>query len=372
MEKAKKTNPWMPRIGLFASPWLPRIGLAFSIFALVLLAPIFAQQDYGTIKPSTSLWSGQDPRLTQMVHTITIGMGLAVFAVSVLYMALGILRSSEYEAQLKGELFQLVITIIWGIAIFTSAFVINNILTLYAGGDIFQIASNYVARVNCLSVSTIVKLEGMKLGAQYMSGLMGKYYAGAWGFKVPVMPGMEVVERLIDTIQMLMTPFGASLMVQQLGLQIIKATALVYLLPAGILLRLFPMTREAGSFMMACAFAFYFVLPFTYIIHAQVMNELFYSTYGYNMCGGFDASGGEWLQSFDMIRATSIRSLSPIDPSTFDGLNRRFPYNIGALLDPMEQIGFVAMQSVFLPALSMVFVVTFIRTITKFFSSRMD
>lgn len=344
--------------------------LALLLFFSALL-PIFAQNNYNVINPQGSIWTGNDPRLGQMVLVLIIGLAAAVAGITVVYMGLGILRSTDYEAQLKGEVYQLVITIIWGIGIFMVAALMNNVLSSYAGGDIFDIAGNYIARVNCLSIASITKLEGMKLGAQYLGSMMGKYYAGAWGFKVPIMPGMEVIERAIDIIQMLMTPFGASLMVQQIGLQIIKATSLLYLLPAGLLLRLFPPTREAGSFMMATAFAFYFVLPFTYIINAQVMGQLYFATYGYNMCGGFDSSGGEWLQNFQIYDATVAQTL-PINPASISSLNSRFPYNLTALLDPVEHLSFIAVQAVFLPALSMVLVVTFIRTVMKFFSQRLD
>lgn len=348
-----------------------KIAFLAGLLLLSLLLPIAAQSSYNVINPQGSIWTGNDQRLGQMVLILTAGLAAAVAGISVIYMSLGILRSAEYEAQLKGEVYQLAITVVWGIGIFMAAALMNNVLSTYSGGDIFDLAGNYISRVNCLSISSVTKLEGMKLGAQYLGSMMGKYYAGAWGFKVPIMPGMEVVERAIDIIQMMMTPFGASLMVQQIGLQIIKATALLYLLPAGLLLRLFPMTREAGSFMIATAFAFYFVLPFTYVIHAQVMGQLYFATYGYNMCGGFDASGGEWLQSFQIFDGTARQTL-PINPSSISSLNSRFPYNLTALLDPMEHLSFIAVQSVFLPALSMVLVVTFIRTVMKFFSQRAE
>jgi len=311
-------------------------AMAFALFAFVAFSFLIheagaAVGDYGTINPSGNIWTANDARMSGVVQLLIAGMGLAIFTVSLLYFFIQILGGGEYEQQLKGELYQIAVTIVWGMAIFGAAAIVNTALQLYAGGDLFDISGTYMARVNCLSVSAVIKLEGLKMLMQYFAGLMAKYYAGAWGFKIPAVPGAEVMERAISIIQMLITPFSASLMVQQIGLQVIKATALVFLLPTGLLLRLAPPTREAGSFLMASAFAFYFVFPFTYVINAAVMDQLYFNQYGYQMCGGNEAGTVGLVGNFNFYSGTGTQML----PLTPNDITKTMFLKPSALLDPI-------------------------------------
>lgn len=348
-------------------------AMAFALFAFVSFSFLIhiagaGPDDYGRINPAGNIWTANDPRMAGVVQLMIAGMGAAVFTVSLLYFFIQILRGGEYEQQLKGELYQIAVTIVWGMAIFGAAVIVNTALQLYAGGDLFDISGTYMARVNCLSVATVMKLEGLKMLMQYFSGLMAKYYAGAWGFKIPAVPGAEVMERAISIIQMLITPFSASLMVQQIGLQVIKATALVFLLPTGLLLRLAPPTREAGSFLMASAFAFYFVFPFTYVINAAVMDRLYQEQYGYPMCGGNESGDTSLVGDFKFYSGTGTELL-PITPN---GITKTMFLKPMALLDPITALSYVIVQAVFLPALTMVVVVSFVKTVAKFFSQKME
>ncbi len=339
------------------------IAILTLLLALAAMLPLASAQN-----PTGNIWTERDARMSSVVQLLILGLAAGVFAVSVLYMAVHALHSSEYEMYLKGELYEYAVTVVWGIAIFGAAVIVGQALQSYAGGDLFDMANTYISRVNALSVSSVVKLEGVKLFAQYFSGLMSKYYAGAWGFKIPAMPGFEIIERVVDLIQMLITPFSASLMVQQIGLQVIKATALTFMLPAGLLMRLFPPTREAGAFMMATALAFYFVFPFIYVINAIVMGQLYMEEYGYPMGGGNENIGGEWLQDFDFYSGLGWQ-LAPFSPND---ITKTLPLKPDALLSPMRALSYVVMQAVFLPALSMVLVVSFVKTASKFFNQRME
>ena len=222
----------------------------------------------------------------------------------------------------------------------------------------FDASNAYLSQVICLSTTTAIQMEGYKIGLQYFSGMKSRHYAGPWGFSYPTYPGFEVIERAVDLVQMFIIPFTSSLYVQMIGLDIIHASAIVVLLPAAVLLRLFPPTREAGGFLMATAFALYFILPFTYLIHKEVMEPLFSQEFGHAMCGGQEIS--------------SVASAAPGE--LFMGMASRLrPDRVALdLLKFPTMISYIAVQSVFLPAFSMVLVVTFIRTATKFFSQGME
>ena len=192
---------------------------------------------------------------------------------------------------------------------------------------------------------------------QFISGMRSKHYAGAWGFSYPTYPGFEVIERAADLVQMFVIPFASSIYVQLIGLDIIRGTAMVFLMPCGVLLRLFPPTREAGGFMIASAFALYVVLPFTYLVDKEVMEPLYLQEFGAPMCA--DSAG---VSSAQISRPSQM----------FDSLAFNLLPDLSKdLLGLPKSISYVAIQAVFLPALSMIIVVTFIRTTLRFFSQGM-
>ncbi len=142
-----------------------------------------------------------------------------------------------------------------------------------------------------------------------------------------------------------------------IGLDLIHGTAIVFLMPVGMVLRLFPPTRDAGGFMIASAFALYVVLPFTYMIEKEVMEPLYLQEFGAPMCA--DSAG---VSSAQLSRPSDL----------FDSLAFNLWPNLSKdLLGLPKSISYVAIQAVFLPALSMIIVVTFIRTILRFFSQGM-
>ena len=304
-----------------------------------------------------------DPAYAGLIPLLTLGLATLTFAAAFIFMMAQVFRTGEWETQAKTELYMAISTCIWGLVIFSAALSVDKITTAYCyehgcSGNMFDGAHAYVSQVICLSTTTAMQMEGYKIGLQYLSGMKSKYYAGPWGFSFPTYPGFEVIERAVDLVQMFIIPFTSSLYVQVIGLDIIHACAITVLLPAAVLLRLFPPTREAGGFLMATAFALYFILPFTYLIHKEVMETLFYNEYGRGMCGG-----------------QPISSVADANPNElFSSMAARLrPDRVAAdLLKYPTLISYVAVQSVFLPALSMIFVVTFIRTATRFFSQGME
>jgi len=62
--------------------------------------------------------------------------------------------------------------------------------------------------------------------------------------------------------------------VQKNFLILASQTMMTMVLPAGIILRAFPMTRGAGGFLMAAAIGFYFVMPISYIIALAIFGKV--------------------------------------------------------------------------------------------------
>ncbi len=349
------------RNGACACP-SPHLGvlsfIALSLFILLSLSsPLFAQGGAIPQPPGLSIFNAQST-YGPLIQILLVGMvALSGFGALVIMLS-RVFKSADWETQGKTELYQVFTALIWGLFILAFAVSVDQITTTFAHGTTFDAAQSYLGRVICLSSSASIKLEGYKMSFQFVSGMRSKHYAAAWGFSYPTFPGFEVLERAADLVQMFIIPFASSLYVQSIGLEIIHGTALVFLMPAGLLLRLFPPTREAGGFMLASAFALYFVLPFTYLIFKETMEPLYVMEYGVPMCSNSVADSSANLSRPGALVDSLALSLWP-------SLSRD-------LLQLPKTLSYVALQAVFLPALAMILVVTFIRTTVRFFGQGMN
>ncbi len=344
------------------APWRARALVIGSLLAVFIIAGMLSAADAGIPTVTGNNFFNATGSYAPLIGLLTMGLAAMTFSVAVIYMVAGLLRQPEWEAFLKTELYQVVVSVLLGVFLLSAAVVADGVTSRMAGGaGLFDAAQGYLSRVICVSSSITIKLEGLKVAAQYLSAMKSRYYAGAWGIVVPTFPGFEVIERALDLIQMLVMPFTSSLFVQTLILEVAHGTALTFLLPVGILLRIVPVTREAGSFLIATAFAMYFILPFTYIISAQVVDQTMYKNeFGHQMCEGSQGSGAYFLGSGAFYDSMAVQ-LVPSFAQDMIGTNGF-----------TTSLSYVALQAVFLPALSMVVVVTFIKTATTFFSQKME
>lgn len=364
------------------------IKFVCALSALILMGVLFSQIPQ---VEQNDLFSqaGTDRGYGPLVNTMIIAFALMVFAVSLVYMASKTFAMAEWEAFSKTEIYHLVIGILAGIMILAGAVVIDGITNEYVstldvaemgGTTLFDVGGSYLQDTICLSTSVTLKLEGMKMAAQYLAGMKSRFYASAsgWGFSFPTFPGFDVIERAIDMILMFITPFSASLLVQEVGLQIIHATALTIVMPAGILMRIFPPTRDAGSFLIASALAFYFVFPFCYLINAHVMQYLYYEEFRDYMCRAEESKlNGGWNRDF--YSSLSAQLLPDINKDFLSTGTRGVNVGWGGVSPAAAKpsgftahLSYVIVQAVFLPAINMIMVVTFVKAGVKFFSQKFE
>jgi len=285
-----------------------------------------------------------------------------IVLISISYMAATLFKVPEYLESIKIELRQLFIGVMLGILLFSFAFALDGIITSQFKKSTFDIASNYIRKAVCLSVQINLKLEGLKMVLQYASDMRSRYYAYqyGWGFSVLTFPGLDVWERALEVISFLLFPFIASLMVQEIGLDLIRATAIVYILPAGIVLRLIPMLRDAGSFLIASAFCFFFILPYLYTIEQAVVLEQFKKDFNKEMCASLNTSADETLKTI-ISGVTLIPDLGFIWDNLWTIFGEFF-----RLVSYLILIGLV------LPAVNMLITVSAIQTISRYISMRLE
>jgi len=157
---------------------------------------------------------------------------------------------------------------------------------------------------------------------------------------------------VVDFLLLLIVPFASSLMVQIMGLEIIRAVMLPFVLPAGVVLRIFPPTRDAGAYLIAVAIGFQVVFPFTYVMHKHIVQDM-------------------------MLPGTSLISINTLsqsltDPNILLSIIKGTPFNFEAeLFHPIELLSYLLLQALFLPALSITLTIAFIKSFTKFVSQKL-
>ncbi|MEM3362041.1 MAG: hypothetical protein QXV83_01785 [Candidatus Anstonellaceae archaeon] len=283
-------------------------------------------------------------------------VAIIIFVISIGYMAINLFKLPLVE-QLKAEVRQIIISVLIGLLIFGFAIVVDNIISVQFGNkSVFVLATEYLKRVISLSLEVNIKLDYIRAFLQYISNLKGRYWAYpyGWGVAIPLFPGMEIIEKSIGVINFLLTPFTSSLIVQAIGLEIIRATAITLLLPAGIIIRIIPTLRDSGSFLIATAFGLYFILPYLYVIEATVIIEMYKKEFGSEMGSAIKLYNSYNLDTTDLISKNYFPDLMKDFASFF------------------VHISYIILQSLVLPAINMVLVVSGIQSFTKFISMRLD
>ena len=287
--------------------------------------------------------------LAPMVGTAAATM---VFMLALFYMAAQFFKKPEYEAFVSIELYQLAISLILFASIFLATCAANDIATAFVGNgqDSFQVAGSYLQYMSHdISLAAMEKLQVLAMLAQWASSVTMRFGASVWGVTLPAFPAMVVVERMVEFLLMMISPFTASLMVQQIGLQVIAGTMLPFVLPMGAVLRIFPPTRDAGAFLMASALGFGIVFPFTYVMHNSIVRGILVPA-AYNDIDAYSAA----LSNYGAGKVASYIS----DSGLFN------PWNM--FWKPMVGLSFLLLQSIFLPALSILLTVAFIKSFNKF------
>ena len=185
-----------------------------------------------------------------------------------------------------------------------------------------------------------------------------------------VFPGIDSYLGLVNTINYGLSFVVSSVNAQLIMITFIQATMQTLFLPAGILLRFFPPTRQAGIFLIAFAIGFSTVFPLTYVINQNIL----YGTLGYegyqgnrayiitNVCakGPYFILGA--VGNPGIITIPVISSLFNLVFSEL-GVNLMSP---GIFRPILDDIGAFSLPSLFLPALSLSITFGFINGFTKF------
>jgi len=308
------------------------------------------------------------------VSEVNLWMGiiLLVFILMILSFAIiqilsKLLSKREWEEWVKTEAHQLVISVVivfmaWSfsqMACDAGVLLIQNVkadLPTYAQGKgVFEIADSYLNRIGEDAKTMYIWSVFQSWWIEAHSSLTLQFGPTVWGWRFTPSAGAETIADVMSTLRIVFVPLIASIFVQRIVLSIAHQISFEILLPIGIMLRVVPPLRKAGSFLIALAFAFYIVFPLTYVLSALVWKDI----------SEFNIS--TWDRTVEIANKIAIIPSAVSMPFflPFELLNTSFI----DLVKLVRHIAYLSPQALFLPALSMIITLTAVRAFANMLNS---
>jgi hypothetical protein len=217
-----------------------------------------------------------------------IPLVLLIFTIVYLILALGFMlakffQKPEYESRIKVEFSRQLVSVIFiAIILGFSSVLCTASATITGDVNPFDTAMEFVSEIGLVSIPKNVNVVWeSSINARKLSTIMLGIPSCMTGVcYTPFLVGNYVSYHL-DMLGMIIMPFSASMIVQILFLDFIQKYFLALLLPAGFLLKVNPVTRDAGAFLISLALAFYFIFPMLYLmgslIHQEVSDNIIYN-----------------------------------------------------------------------------------------------
>ncbi|MCX8198184.1 MAG: hypothetical protein N3F07_03265 [Candidatus Micrarchaeota archaeon] len=301
------------------------------------------------------MYCAQLPEMIGTVQTMAaVSLSIMALFLALFWMIAQFLRKAEYESFVSIESHQLLVSAILLISIFGASEFSCRMAELFAGGDPFDISTSYLNFLSdTVMIKAVIALESTKMFVQFWGSMSFRWGVTVWGISVPGFPSFVLLERVVDFLLILVTPFSASLMVQRIMIETIRGIAIPFVLPAGVVMRIFPPTRDAGAFLIASAISFQIVYPYTYVMHKDIVERQIAQA-------GLERTFSQQLHDLghDKLSVFSVIEQGLFDVQTL-------------LFTPLIAMSFLLLQALFLPALSMIITVTFIKGLSKFFSQKL-
>ena len=302
---------------------------------------------------------------------------------ALVYMASKVFNRPELSAYARVELYQLFISAIIFVVAFGAFAFSQEAGKALVGDEPITVSLNYLQKIIQRGVlPAYMDLISLDVRLTYFSALEGRQGPGVWHFAVKSMPGLEPVISVVRTLTFTLTAIFGTLTAQVLIFNLIPVLTAGFMLPAGVLLRFFPPTRDAGVYLIVLAIAFQSFFPLLYSLNSMAMDDI-WKAHGW----------GDEYQPYTSLPANLFgKEVSVLDPEAIpEWLNIPdaaqvahptfitevllfFPFlsflNFVALEPFFEGIASLSLVALFQPALAMSVTVAFVNAVTKFITGR--
>jgi hypothetical protein len=310
---------------------------------------------------------------------------MMLFAIMLLtYLVAKIFKVPEWEAYLSVELSNLISSYL--ILFFVvGVFLVGDGIAISMGNynsapeAALYLLKNNVAPDVLRGMFDVFKIQACSSMLSTFARRMGEYVLTN-AYKL--FPGSDTFVSISNVVGYGLVAVYGSISAQITLMAIVEATMKVFFLPAGLVLRFFPPTREAGSFLIAFAIGFQVIFPLCYIINFAVISDMQLPKYDTPqlligmVCGPVNWAGAGWIFNPNNFIFTNsfwkylniqnqVGSISQllnklVSEGTLNALV------MAQFLPIMQLLSRLTLPALFIPALSMVITIAFINSTTKF------
>jgi len=312
------------------------------------------------------------------VFYITPVMIMIALAV-IVYMLSRLLKNKQMIAWANIELYQ----VFFSIALLVGILILSDIFHSYIVPSLvesavpsfraknmtsYDISIMYLNRVATDGLRIMNELVGLKIIVQQVSSIIFPLPIEQITFEMPV-SDISCLDKALSYVFMLLSPFVSSVFAQMFGIKIFQVLMFPVVLPVGIFLRIFPQTRDAGSYMIAIALGFHLIFPLMYCVNYVYMDRVYSGT-----SQMFDPLG---IQSFverlndSMQHGEAFQFLKMIgvfNPAAF--MTIFVTQVLDHLVSLPKEAGFVVLNGFILPTLNIILTVSFIKSLQKYMVRR--
>jgi hypothetical protein len=190
-----------------------------------------------------------------------------------------------------------------------------------------------------------------------------------------VFPGTDTFVSITNVIGFGLVSIYGSISAQIALLYFVDATMRNFFLPAGLILRFFPPTRDAGAFLISLAFGMQIIFPTTYMINKTIYEDIGAEPYRsnwemiYSLCGPLKYGLAGILINpgtnpiFGLIPGGAAIGTLMMRLVSETALNLA---SMAEFIPIMRSISALSLLAIFIPALSMLLTIAFINSMTKF------
>jgi hypothetical protein len=217
-----------------------------------------------------------------------------------------------------------------------------------------------------------IKLVRMEVVLTYFNAIEYRMGPGVWNFITRVVPGLDPLISIVRMLIFSYTALYGTFSVFMIIFTIIPGIMYPFVLPAGIVLRFFPPTRDAGVYLIALTLAFQTLFPILYVLNFVALSDMWVEH--------------EWVKDDPVrhdeytpnIEGTSyfhdINTAVGSAGTAFNTFSSWFPVlqpiSFPALLPFLDRVAQLSLVGLVLPALSFTLVLSMVSAVTKFITGR--
>ena len=303
-----------------------------------------------------------------------IGIIVSWLVVALAYMVGSLLDNVGLMARAKSEVWEIITTIL----ILASIIVIVQAACTFpasyinpgaaSGANLFVTAENYLFWLRNYSLSVFSSLMGMNSFISFLISMMGGFNIFGIGLTAQPFAGFQPLVNIINLFMNGIMMCIIAAIAQITVLKFIEAGVLSILLPAGVVCRSFPFTRQFGSALIAIALGLFIIYPLMLVVDDAIMGS---KSRNPNDVGREDYS------LFDSLKDQLPGAIAGMFLSGGFFAPQAIEQILEALMNyfingPIVGIGQVALAAFILPAINGVIFVAAVRDLSKLLGQEVD